>query len=106
MGKNPGPENEMPVDASRPPPTAAARSAISPGPFRKRTVSPWHKAAVASLLSGRYCRLAERQDMLSPKIESLLPLLEELVALIHGGHAGDRAALVIEDLIGHMRCHP
>ena len=44
--------------------------------------------------------------MLSPELEGLFSLLEELVPLVHGGHSRDRAALVVQDLVRDMRRDP
>src|SRR5215210_1142735 len=37
-----------------------------------------------------------------PTIQRLFAFCDELVALIDGGHAGDRSGLVIEDLVSDM----
>ena len=65
------------------------------------------KAEIDRWISYRRRRKAAKSlNMPSPELEGLFALLEELVPLVHGGHSGDRAALVVQDLVRHMWRYP
>src|SRR5215211_4697883 len=66
--------------------------------LRLNVLSPCNRV----LLRGQYRRLEESADMPPPTIQCVLAFCDELVALVDGRHAGNRAGLVIEDLVGDM----
>ena len=43
--------------------------------------------------------------MLSPPFESFLALCEELMPLVYCGHSRNCTRLVVQDLVGYMRCN-
>ena len=45
-------------------------------------------------------------NVTSPSFECLLALREEFVPLVYGGNPGDRAGIVIENLVGDVRRNP
>src|SRR5215212_564204 len=49
---------------------------------------------------------AQSRNVLSPELQCVLTFLVKLVTLIDRSHPGNRAALVVEDLICHVRRNP
>jgi hypothetical protein len=75
------------------------------------TSRPWvrfgrHEAEIDRWILCRRRKADKGLNMVSPELEGLFALLEELVPLVHGSHSRDRAALVVQDLVRHMRRDP
>jgi hypothetical protein len=97
----------MPAGRSSGPPwNVSMRCASQAGGLYSPNDGSWHKADIAPLISCDRRTPAERINMFSPKIKGLPALLEELVTLIDSRHSGDGTALVVQDLVRHMRCYP
>jgi hypothetical protein len=50
--------------------------------------------------------LSQYLEVACPTVERFLSLGQELMALIHGCDARDRATLMVEDLVSHVRRNP
>jgi hypothetical protein len=47
--------------------------------------------------------LQQIRNMSAPPIQGLFAFCQKLMALVHGGYAGDRPPLMVEYLVGNMR---
>ena len=70
-------------------------SIASDGPIRRRISDQYNSAIFDD----------EFADVVTPPVKGLLPLRQELVALINRRNAGNAARFVIEDLVGDVRSH-